>query len=60
MQSEIAPNLQEVQQEEEIICLDEGWQRHQMEDPDLGLAQEVIEGGDKGLGMTFAVDEDDE
>ena len=30
IESEIAPNLQEIQQEEEIICMDEGWQKHHM------------------------------
>ena len=30
VQSEIACNLQEIQQEEEIIYIDDQWQRHQM------------------------------
>ena len=30
VQSEIAENLQEIQQEQEIIFIDDSWQRHQM------------------------------
>lgn len=61
VESEIAPNLQEVQQEEEIICMDEVWQRHHMtfaedEDSEKEQVAEAAQYATRILNKSFICD----